>query len=160
MLTPTEVSLEIRFLSIHTEWGFPLSYSPRLYSSLWSSLCQKILGLYVCILKSSSVWWQSKHTNVRYRDICNTPILERIKFTVEFLNMGEGQLLQGRQGHRKKSDLLVRKISRHPGNCFHRGKSNILGNSIWIPHNHTCQHTKVKKLDIQRHLGLCMLSQI
>ena len=50
MLTPyttTEVSLEIRFLSLHTEWGSPLSYSPR-FAHTFLAL-SKILGLYDCV---------------------------------------------------------------------------------------------------------------
>ena len=50
MLTPytTEVSLEIRFFSLHRV-RFPMSYNPRFAHTLLA--LSKILGLYVCILK-------------------------------------------------------------------------------------------------------------
>ena len=54
MLTPLYYRgwLEIRFLSLHTEWGSLLSYSPRFVKN----------PRFVCILKSSSVWRRSRHT--------------------------------------------------------------------------------------------------
>ena len=61
MLTPytTEVSLEIRFLSLHTEWGS--HWVTVLALHIHSSLCQKS-SVCKCV---SSVWWWSKHMRTK-----------------------------------------------------------------------------------------------
>ena len=60
----TEVNLEIGFLSYTYRVRFPieLQFSLCTYTPRFDPRFAKILGLYVCILKSSSVWRRSKHT--------------------------------------------------------------------------------------------------